>query len=72
MKGKGKKIKTERSKGVVQVIVKVWVLNCFVAHCKSSSIFKSNLGLALLIILKERKLYEWKMFKNDDKLRQYS
>ena len=55
MKEKGKKKqkkkpKTERRKGEAEVIVKVWELNGFVAR----------LGLALLIILKEKELYESK------------
>ena len=47
---KKKKTKTERRKGEAEVIVKVWELNGFVAR----------LGLALLIILKEKELYESK------------
>ena len=46
MKEKGKKTKTERSKGVAQAIVKVWELNGFAARfaqliCKASLILKS-------------------------------
>ena len=47
-----------------QAIVKVWELNDCVKRlgflqsiCKASSIIKSNLELALSIILKERELY---------------
>ena len=47
-----------------QATVKVWELNDFVIRfgflqsiCKASSIIKSNLELALSIILKERELY---------------
>ena len=66
MKEKGKKTKTERNKWLAQAVVKVWELNVFVVLCfvqlicKASLIFKSNLELALSIILKERELYESK------------
>ena len=68
MKEKGKKTKTERRKGVAQVIEKVWAkwfccafkLGFVQLICKASLIFKWNLELALLIILKERELYESK------------
>ena len=52
------KTKTERCKGVVHVIVKVWEVNGFVACfklgfvqliCKASSFFKSNLELKLKV-----------------------
>ena len=33
-KRKAKKIKTKRSKGVAQTIVKVWELNGFMAHLR--------------------------------------
>ena len=48
-------------------IVKWWELNDLVVHlsslrliCKASLVFKSNLDLALSIILKQRELYESK------------
>ena len=54
------KIKTERNKGVMETVVKVWDLNDVVVHlgflqliCKASLIFKSNLELALSIIVKK-------------------
>ena len=50
-----------------EAIVKGWELNDFVVHlgflqliCKASLIFKSNLELALSIILKQRELYKAK------------
>ena len=50
-----------------EAIVRGWELNDFVVHlgflqliCKASLIFKSNLELALSIILKQRELYESK------------
>ena len=61
------KTKTERNKGVMQAIGKVWELNDFVVClsflqliCKTSLIFNSDLELALSIILTERELYESK------------
>ena len=76
------KTNTEKSKGVVQAIVKVWELNGFVARlgffqliCKASLIFKMNLKLALSLVLKERGLYgskhgvmEWSCLKICDLL----
>ena len=68
--------KTERNRGVMQAIVKVWELNDFVVYLSflqyiliSSLIFKSNLELVLSIILKDGELYKsmlrWSvMFKN--------
>ena len=50
-------------KGVsgTEPIVKGWELNDFLQLvCKASLIFKSNLELALSIILKQRELYESK------------
>ena len=50
-----------------EAIVRGWELNDFVVHlgflqliCKASLIFKSNLELALSIILKQRELYKAK------------
>ena len=68
MKEKGKKTKTERCKGVVQVSESVrlkWFCGVFKLGFvqlifKASLIFKSNLELALSIVLKERELYKSK------------
>ena len=64
---KEKQTKTEGARGT-EAIAKGWELNDFVAFklgflqliCKASLIFKSNLELALSIILKQRELYESK------------
>ena len=61
---KQKKQRQKRTRGV-EAIVKVWELNGFIVRflqliCKASLIFKSNLELALSIILKERELCESK------------
>ena len=59
----------QRQKGArgTEAIVKGWELSGFVVHlsflqliCKASLIFKSNLELALSIILKQRELHESK------------
>ena len=78
-KRKEKKTKTERNKGVMQAIVKVWQLDNYFGFklgffeliCEDSSFFKSNIELALSIILKQRELDKSKhtevermMFKN--------
>ena len=63
-----KQTKTERSKGNKSYSERVrakwfcWAfkLGFFQLICKVSSIFKSNLELALSIILKQRELYESK------------
>ena len=60
-KKKKKKWKQKRTRGT-EPILKGWVLNDFVVHlklglCKASFIFKSNLELALSIILKQWELY---------------
>ena len=66
---KQQKKNKQRRKGVrgAEAIVKGWEQNDFVVHlsflqliCKASLTFKSNLELALPIILKERELYESK------------
>ena len=65
---KEKQIKTERSKGNRSYSKKVrakwfcWAfkLGFLQLICKASFIFKSNLELALSIILKQRELYESK------------
>ena len=60
------KQRQKRARGT-EAIVKGWELSGFVVHlsflqliCKASLIFKSNLELALSIILKQRELYESK------------
>ena len=72
-KKKQQKKNKQRQKGArgTEAIVKVWELNDFVVIlnfwndflqfvCKASLIFKSNLELALLVILKQRESYESK------------
>ena len=63
------KSKDRKEQGRTESIVKGWELNDFVVRlslgflkliCKASLIFKSNLELALSIILKQRELYESK------------
>ena len=63
---KEKQTKTERSKGnrsySDRVRAKLFCCPCKLGFlkliCKASLIFKSNLALALSVILKQRKLYE--------------
>ena len=66
---KQQKKNKQRQKGArgTEAIVKGWELSGFVVHlsflqliCKASLIFKSNLELALPIILKQKQLYESK------------
>ena len=68
-KQKKKKTKTERSKGDRSYSERVrakWFCSAFKyigfiqLICKASLVFKSNLELALSIILKQRELYESK------------
>ena len=67
-KRKEKKQRKKRTRGM-EAIAKGWEKKDFVERlslvfsnliCKSSLIFKSNIELALSIILKERELYESK------------
>ena len=69
LRKKKQKKNKQRQKGArgTEAIVKGWELSGFVVHlsflqliCKASLIFKSNLELALSIILKQRELYESK------------
>ena len=61
-----KKTQTERSKGKrsyserAKLFCCAFKLGFLQLICKASLIFKSNLGLALSIILKQRELYELK------------
>ena len=60
--------RSRKQQGRTETILKGWELNDFVVHlsqrfqliCKVSLILKSNLDLALSIILKQRELYESK------------
>ena len=61
MQKTAKEKQRQRSNGKTEAIVKGWELSGFVVHlsflqliCKASLIFKSNLELALSIILKQR------------------
>ena len=64
---KTKKLQKRKRTRETEAIVKGWELNDFVVHLsflqlisEASLIFKSNLDLALSIILKQRELYESK------------